>query len=312
MEQNSKVRTFNNPEKMYNKNSEAEAVTMQTFQNYLHRFSILAQSRFKWDNLPENVTSRMIEKMLFKHGQFVFYHHTKSYENLEDENIYADRYYTLPFTYESLDMYGDPINLHAYGLNGYGYDVVSNVTGVIVRNNPIATNTYDTCLMFAQRLTNALRTQDLNIHLQKKPLIYICEESQKRTIREIMKKADSFEPYIMGVKNSLDLDTAIKVVNEPVQYIADKLTDYKNDLWNEILTFFGISMNSNKKERLVESEVASINHFATASINTMLESRREAMYAINNMYGLNIDVHVNDIQDDFYKMFEVEKNGENL
>lgn len=318
--QNSTVRKFNNPMFLDSDVTQGQVQTFSTFMNYLHRFTVLAQSRFKWTNLPPNVTGRLIERNLFQYGAIAFYKHNTELESnpVKDGNRdmfkeeasmdsqYDGRYFTLPFTYDTLDMYGDPINLYAYGLNGYRHSIVSGVNAVIMRNNPIASNTVDTVTMFASRLTAALRTQDLNIHLQRKPVLYVCEESQKNTLKQMMKQVDQFNPWIFGVKNALDLDNAVKVINSEVPYIADKLTDYKNDLWSEVLEFFGIAKTSYKRERLITNEVDSNNHFSVASINTMLESRREAMYAINEMFGLDVDVHINDEADDLYRMMEQE------
>ncbi len=328
--ENSQVRTFNNPKFLDVDTTWSEVTTASTFTNYLHRLTSLAQSRFRWTGLPVHLTSRLMERGLFRYGQIVFYQHRKQYNdyltelpnntddrpviNYMDDEVYNGRYFALPYTYGSLDIYGDPVNLRAYGLNGYSHELISGVDSVIVRNNPLGTNTYDTIIMFAARLTAALRTQDMNIHQQRKMGIYLCDESQRTTLRNIMRQNDKYEPWILGVKNSLDIDNAVKYINNEVPYIADKLTAYKNDLWNEILAFFGIAMQNEKKERLVTDEVDSNNHFANANINIMLESRRQAMWEIKDRFPDcgEIDVHVNDLQDGVYKLMEMEEEGENV
>ncbi len=325
--ENSKVRRFNNPMFLDQDITSEQVQTFSTYINYLHRLTILAQTRFTWNNLPKELTTRHIERGLFEHGRVVYFkqeplemdnganptdndYHKHVDTNGNPNSIYDNRFFALPYTYSSLDMYGDPVNLEAYGLNGYRYRVINNVNGVIIRNNCIATSTADTVIMFAARLTAALRTQDLNIYNNRKSVLYLCDESQKMTLKQLMKQVDQFQPWVLGVKNALDIENVVKVINEQVPYIADRLTDYKNDLWSEILEFFGISRYQNKRERLLNSEINSNNHFAIASINTMLESRREAMYAINDMYGTDIDVHVNDMEDMVYKMMEMSMEGE--
>ena len=79
--------------------------------------------------------------------------------------------------------------------------------------------------------------------------------------------------------------------------IADKLTELKSQVWNEALTYLGISnVNIQKKERLITDEVARTQGGTIASRYSRLESRRQAAEKINDMFGLDITV---DFREDF-------------
>ena len=72
-------------------------------------------------------------------------------------------------------------------------------------------------------------------------------------------------------------------------YVADKLYEQKNLLWNEALTYLGISnVSYQKKERLVSDEVSRNMGGTIASRYARLNERQKACELINKMFGLNI------------------------
>lgn len=66
----------------------------------------------------------------------------------------------------------------------------------------------------------------------------------------------------------------------------------KSQIWNEALTYLGISnTNVTKKERMISDEVMRNMGGVIASRYSRLESRRQAVKQINEMFGLNIEVN---------------------
>ena len=75
-------------------------------------------------------------------------------------------------------------------------------------------------------------------------------------------------------------------------FVADKLMIIKRQIWNEMLTFFGVENgNSEKKERLITDEVMSNLGSVQAQRYVMLNSRRKAAEQINKMFGTDIEVN---------------------
>ena len=108
-------------------------------------------------------------------------------------------------------------------------------------------------------------------------------------------KYDGNVPYIFGDKNLNP--NALKVLKTDAPYVADKLYALKTQLWNEALTYLGISnLNMQKKERLVSDEVIRSQGGVIASRHSRLEMRRQACKEINAMFGLDIWV---DYREDF-------------
>ena len=65
-------------------------------------------------------------------------------------------------------------------------------------------------------------------------------------------KAQVFrENFMKALDNVKNFDN-YKVLNTQAPYVVDKLTLYKHDLWNEVMTFLGVNnANQDKKERLM-------------------------------------------------------------
>ena len=73
-----------------------------------------------------------------------------------------------------------------------------------------------------------------------------------------------------------------------------KLQIQKQAIWNEVLTFLGINNNDvEKKERVIEAETESNNHFISLNLYNAYRCRKHACDQINKYFGLNINVKIN-------------------
>jgi hypothetical protein len=147
--------------------------------------------------------------------------------------------------------------------------------------------------MFARRLYNLDRAIDVNANAQKTPVLIQCEEQQRLTMKNLYKEYDGNSPVIYGDKNLNPKGLAVLKTDAP--YVADKLYSLKTQIWNEALTYLGISnLNVQKKERLVSDEVVRSMGGTIASRYSRLQSRREAVEKINAMFGTEIEVNYRD------------------
>ena len=106
-------------------------------------------------------------------------------------------------------------------------------------------------------------------------------------MKNLYKQYDGNEPVIFGDKNLSG--NALQVLKTDAPFLADKLSDYKSRVWNEALTYLGISnISTVKKERLITDEVVRNQGGTIASRYSRLESRRNACREINLMFGLNL------------------------
>lgn len=254
----------------------------QTYLHYYYFLKELAINMYKWDNLPETVDERFLELTLFEDGMSVFF---------KDE-ILGELALQVMIGGE-LDVYRIPNVRTAYAVNGYNRRL-TKYDSVIIFNNYLHTTTHLDVDMFARRLYNITRTADVNINGQKTPLLILCEESQKLTVKNMLKEYDGNEPMIFGYKD-LGLGDLISAIKTDVPFVADKLNLEKNRVWNEAMLFFGINnTNMDKKERMVADEANGNMEQVMMSRNIGLNARKQACEKINKMFGLNVNVRYNE------------------
>lgn len=265
---------------------ESAYMNNRTYLQYYNRLTELAISMFEWKGLPDTVDARFIEMCLFADGMCVFF---------KDEDI---GFLGLQCMIGgNLNVYRIPIDRHAYATNGYQKNLTEE-DSVIIFNNYLHTNSMLDVEMFSKRLYNLDRAIDVNANAQKTPVLIQCDETQRLTMKNLYKQYEGNEPFIFGNK-ALDVN-GLKVLNTGAPYVADKLYQLKTQIWNEALTYLGIS-NTNfvKKERMITDEVVRNQGGTIASRYSRLESRRQACDKINKMFGLNISV---DYREDLREM----------
>lgn len=250
-----------------------------TYRQYLNRLTELAISMFEWKNLPSTVDARYLELHLFETGCMVYF---------KDEVI-GDLCLDC-IVNGRLDVYGNPLLRRAYsGYNNYQKLLTYN-NSVIIWNNYLHGNSILDVEMFARRLYNIDRIIDVNANAQKTPVLVLGNEKQRLTLLNLYKEYDGNAPFIFGDKN-LDIN-ALKALNTNAPYVCDKLYQLKTQIWNEALTYLGISnINIQKKERLITDEVTRNQGGTIASRYSRLETRRQAVEKINDMFGTNIEVN---------------------
>lgn len=270
-------------------------VNDSTYYDYLYRLKKIATSIFEWVNLPSSMDSRYIELCLYYLGQCSF---------LYDENYGFIN--TRCCTSGELNIYGLPTKLNCYS---YEYQKVKNVyygfknenttkdtDCILVMNNYDRIPTCSTLELFALRLYEAERTADVNIKSQKTPVMILCDDKTRLTMKQLYSQYDGNMPFIFGDKNSIPFDS-VKAIRTEAPFIADKICEYKRNIWNEALMFLGINTLSNeKRERMIKDEANSNNEVINMNLQSYLAPRKEACKKFNEKYGLTgenaIDVRV--------------------
>lgn len=250
-----------------------------TYRQYLNRLTELAISMFEWKNLPDTVDARYLELHLFETGCMIYF---------KDEVI-GDLCLDC-IVNGRLDVYGNPLLRRAYSEYNNYQKLLKYNNSVIIWNNYLHGNSILDVEMFARRLYNIDRIIDVNANAQKTPVLLQGTEKQRLTLLNLYKEYDGNAPFIFGDKN-LDLNS-LKALSTNAPYVCDKLYQLKTQIWNEALTYLGISnINIQKKERLISDEVTRNQGGTIASRYSRLESRRQAVEKINDMFGTNIEVN---------------------
>lgn len=253
-------------------------INMASYYEYLDRLTELAISMFEWKNLPDGIDPRFLELTLFTDGQAVFF---------RDEEL--ENYLALQVAVNGgFNVYRIPLRRRAYAVNGYQRNLnIDN--SVIIYNNMLRKNSIRTVKLYAERIANLDRIIDVNANAQKTPVLIQGTDQQKLTLQNIYKEYDGNSPVIFGYSD-LDLK-GFAVLKTDAPYVSDKVYQLKTQLWNECLTYLGISnLNIQKKERLVADEVVRNQGGTIASRYSRLNARRQACDEINKMFGLYIEV----------------------
>lgn len=263
----------------------------RAYNQYVQRLTELAIAMFDWQGLPDSVDARFLELTLFCDGQAVFFKDEDlTLDNIttpEDDSSDEGTYLALQVAATApLDIYHIPIRRRAYSANGYNKQL-DNTNSVIIYNNLVHTNNVQDVIMFANRLYELDRIIEVNAKAQKTPVLLQGTEQQRLVLLNLYKEFDGNAPVIFGDKN-LDLNS-LKAITTQAPYVADRLYQLKTQIWNEALTYLGISnVSFQKKERMVSDEVMRSQGGTIASRYSRLESRRQACDKINKMFGLHV------------------------
>lgn len=256
---------------------ESLSMNNYTYMQYAYRLMELSISMFEWKNLPEGIDERFLEMVLFTDGHAVFF---------KDDEL-GDYLALQCLINGKLNVYRIPIKRRAFAVNGYQKQLTDK-DSVIIFNNMLHTNSWLDVKMFAKRLYNLDRIIDVNANAQKTPILIKGNEQQRLTLTNLYKEYDGNAPVIFADK-SLDMN-ALQVMSTQAPYVADKIYQLKTQIWNEALTYLGISnVSFQKRERMVSDEVTRSQGGTVASRYSRLNARRQACEQINKMFGLNID-----------------------
>ena len=262
-----------------------------TYVDYLNRFRRIALSIFEWVNLPKSMDARYLEQCLYYNGQASLLF-DKSYGFINTKCVGSGyvNIYGLP----------DKFNCFSYGFNSMRklytglnpllsenqFENQKNYECILVMNNWNRTPTAGSMELFAWRLYLAQRTCDVNISGQRFPVMIVGDEKQRLMLENLYNQYNGNQPFIFGNKNQLN-DDMIKAIKTDSPYVADKITEYKKEIWNEALTYLGINnISVQKKERLTESESNENNELVNLNLQSMLAPRLEACRQFNEKYGL--------------------------
>lgn len=277
----------------------AQTLNDRTYTDYYYRLMLLSKSVFKWNNLPNGIDEKWIERYLFSEGKCVFF---------KDKT----KGLMVAKCTESgtINNYDDPTRITPVVTGESHEPLKNNVECVLIRNNDDMIPTYPTTELYALRLAELTRTIDINIHAQRTPVIITCSDKQRLTLKNVYKQWNGFEPVIYGDKN-LDME-GLKTLKTDAPIVFPQLQVQKHAVWNEYMTFIGVNnANQEKRERLVDDEVQANNEQIELSAQVMLKSRETACEQINKLFKCNppVSVELRDLKVDMYNPEPLKKEG---
>lgn len=271
-----------------------------TFTDYYKKLKLLAKGVYKWNNLPNGIDEKWIEEYLFSEGKCMFFKHKTlglMVSKCADGGI--------------LNHYDEPTKLRPVATSLESIEDYENGTqAIMICNNDEKIPTSPSIILYAYRLTDITRTIDININAHKTPVLILCTDKQKQTLKNIYKQWSGNEPVIYGDKD-INLN-GVKVLKTDAPIVFDALQIEKNHIWNECMTFLGINnANMDKRERLVDDEVQANNEQVEMFALIGLKARQRACEQINALFGTNISVEFRETEKEEFEASEGKvKDGE--
>lgn len=244
----------------------------KTYQLYLREMIGLAENVFKYDNIPDYIDISFMNKSLVKKGAIAFF-----YDDILKTML------ALPFSkFGALDVYGRFTTIQVYGANGYT-NILKPEEYVIMYDNYYKYPIFIDICQYAERIALYERISDINIMQQKTPRIWQTSTDKERTLKDLLNNIDGNVETILAYDNLLD---KVNSVLQPAPYIADKITEKKEKMWNEFLRFIGIAnITVQKKERNIKDEIMASQGGTIASRFARFESRKKAIDMINKKFA---------------------------
>ena len=287
-----------------NKKVKSKYENAVTFNNELAGLITDSLHRYKWDNLPETVSERMLElSFLYRGWAGIF--------RIENGALVT----LLPSPDGSLNLYGDPTGAWGYGLNGYnrhfsvyvkGADdaeilkkSISGVKnspkpeGVIGRSNKLGYPDIFILVNAAERIADAARTLDTIARNLKHPAIIQTEDRAKNSVEQIFNSRDNNDYLIIGDGGLPFESLKVMDIGMPAGALSE-IWEYRENIINETREKLGIISNpeADKKERLLTDEINANNTQTFINLDKGLHARQEFADAVNAVFDTDIKVGI--------------------
>ena len=258
-------------------------------KHYQHLQDIMV-TRFKWNNFPEGdkpsaeINARFFELTLFEKGSAACF----LYET-------TGNYVCTPINSNGrIDIYNIPTKLICYSPNGMIHESIDT------DNCPYCFNRWtgaipdvSLCRYYANLLTEIDIAIQTNLVNTKMPVLLLCDEMTKKSIKEAYRQAQTGMPALAVDKQGFENLTETTQWDFNVPYITDKLQEAKRNVIAEFLQEIGINnVETEKKERMITKEADANNEVISHSSDVYLVPRKDFCDRFNKLYGTNVSVEI--------------------
>lgn len=260
---------------------ESAALNNTSYTLYYNRLFNIAVSLFDWMNLPDTVDGRFLETTLLREGAAVYF----------NDGVIGNLALRVSMN-GPFDVYGIPVKRRGYGYNGVQYQGLTNDNSVIIFNDYMHLPVDAELRYFAKRLYNLDRAIDVNCNAQKTPVLVMASENERLSLTNLYMQYDGNQ-QVVYTKDTFNPES-IKVLKTDAPFNALQISDVKQRIWNEALTYLGVpNIAVTKKERMITDEVVRGQGGVVASKNSRLKARQDAVDKINQMFDTDIEVVFN-------------------
>lgn len=278
-----------------------EQLNQKFVDSIVSQISLMAQNMFVWENLPDTLEPYMIEQWLWGLGWCGFAYDEKyGYIALSsnEQNFLSINYRPTNATligngavFNRLVYWGGETERTLITDPNSPYN--SSTACVIIRNNPQYTSTYSLIYpyLYTYYLTKRKEVVMLD-QLQLQNLIMASPEDRAQ-IEGLKADIRKNKPIIaLNIKGMKSEPKPLMLANN--NFLLE-LQTYSKSLYGEIMERLGIkSLNYEKKAQMLNGEIDQNAEQTNATADILLKEREEACERINELFGLNVSVHIND------------------
>ena len=263
-----------------------EGLNNTSYFYYYDKLMKMIYTIFKFDNIPSYWCMPYFKEKLFNRGVLAVVDTSAGVLPLE-------------CSYEGINVWGLPVY---FNINNV---VLGNLRGKIGEDGEliyfsVVENTYKSMVQLVDRYASLLANIDgsLNTTLINSRIAQVFEASSNAQLKAMEKVYDQIsngKPAVFIRKNSEEPFEHAIFNNVKNTYIGNDLIITKQSIFNEFKSEIGINnSNTQKKERLITSEVENNKEELNSNIYEWYYNLSECISKVNAMFNLNITVSFNE------------------
>ena len=254
----------------------------------------ITMSMFKWENLPDSISGREIELELQLTGHCVLYY-------------VRDKLLTSCTNIYGFDDYYQPTNfIYAQPKQGNGNRAIDSKTATIIYNNilkdnldgfPIDSSLRSYISYYARQLSDISST--INIYTVNSRITDYPVAKNDKVKASLEKFFDLFrlgKHAIVTTDNELAL-SVFDVKDKGHNNTSDTLINYIDASDRMLENFYrgiGVKFKNSKRAQVNVEETQADEQVLVVSVADMLRERQKGVKILNNKFGLNVTVDLND------------------
>ena len=244
---------------------------------------------FKYYNLPKSLPAEEIEKRLIWFGFC---------------GIFNDNKYGIVVTdggLSGVDQYYRPTEFtFAQPAIGSGTKKINDDCVIIYNTQSDVVQPYgfkELIMRYARLLADVDASIDINlINSRATKLNSVADTNTAQVVNNAMQAIEAGENYTVNQESLIDRWTP-KDWNTAHPDTLEKLINAKQSLLNAFLEEIGVKSINEKRERMVTNEVCADNQLLMVNTDDLLYKRKHGVKAVNDMFGTDIEVELNDLYD---------------
>lgn len=243
---------------------------------YLKNYVNTYISMLGYKNLPQDLTTDIVQQALFFNTRLCFY------------NIEAIGGVTLLRWIPNGDFnrYMRPQYVNLETLNGKG--VANNVPFndiVLVRDNEMDIPPFLYVMEYIECLDKIESSMFKVLNVASLPIVVAGSKKQANSLRELAKKLVGQDPFVVGDDAIGD---QLKSYNIDLPVNPIDIYTIKSKYMNELQSALGIYAVDDKRERMITGEVANINNYTDYIYQGMINEHKRWIDETNKRFGTDI------------------------